>query len=145
MLCICTVELELRLERHTVGQTTLQTLLDRVAWLVDEVINKLQNEVVSGVCNWEILVEHLEQALILAILGCGVKLEKISERLKLNLQQVRIWNPVLDGRKAYSLLLCCGHIIQLFKLRAIPREEPRKIYTKCEPITDRYTSRYSSS
>jgi hypothetical protein len=97
MLCVCTVEFELRLKRHTVGQTTLQALLNGVSWLVNVVIDKLQNEIVSGVGDWEILAKHLVQALVLAILGCGVKLEEISERLKLNLQQVRIWNPVLDG------------------------------------------------
>jgi hypothetical protein len=97
MLGVSTVKLKLGLKRYTICQTALQTLLDRVAWLIDIVIDELQNKVVSGICDWEILVEHLVQALVLTILGCGVKLEEITERLKLNLQQVRIRDPVLDG------------------------------------------------
>ena len=45
-------------------------------------INSLSVEMtsfVSGIRNWEILLKHLVEALVLAILGRGVHLEKISE------------------------------------------------------------------
>lgn len=79
MLGVGTVETKLGFQGYTICQTTLQTLLDGVAGLVDIVVDELQNEVVSGICDREILVEHLIEALVLAILGGGVQLEEISE------------------------------------------------------------------
>jgi hypothetical protein len=79
VLGVCTVELKLSLKRYTIRQTTLQTLFDSVSRLVDVIVDKLQNKVVSGVCDREVLVEHLVETLVLTILGCGVKLEEISE------------------------------------------------------------------
>jgi hypothetical protein len=79
VLGVSTVELKLGLEWYTIRQTTLQTLFDSVSRLVDVIVDKLQNKVVSGVCDREVLVEHLVETLVLTILGCGVKLEEISE------------------------------------------------------------------
>jgi hypothetical protein len=79
VLAVCAIKLKLRLKRYTIRQTTLQTLLNSVSRLVDVIVNELQNKVVSGVRNREILIEHTEETLILAVLGSSVQLEEISE------------------------------------------------------------------
>ena len=79
VLRIGAIELQLGLQGHAVRQTALQALLDRVTGRIDVVVDKLENEIVSGIRNWEILLKHLVEALVLAILGRGVHLEKISE------------------------------------------------------------------
>jgi hypothetical protein len=72
VLNVCAVKFQLRLEGYTIRQTTLQALLNRVTRLVDVIVDELQNEVVSGVHNREILVEHTEETLVLTILGRSV-------------------------------------------------------------------------
>ena len=79
VLRIGAIELQLGLQGHAVRQTALQALLDRVTGRIDVVVDKLENEIVSGIRNWEILLKHLVEALVLAILGRGVHLEKISK------------------------------------------------------------------
>jgi len=79
VLRIGAIELQLGLQGHAVRQTALQALLDRVTGRIDVVVDKLENEIVSGIRNWEILLKHLVEALVLTILGRGVHLEKISE------------------------------------------------------------------
>ena len=110
MLVIGTVQLQLGLQGHAVRKAALEALLDRITRRVDIVVDELQNEIVSGIGNGKILLKHLIQPLVLTILGRGVHLEKIPERFKLYLQQVGIRHPVLDCRKANSLLCFCrGH------------------------------------
>ena len=101
---------EFGFQRHAVGQTAFQTLLDGIARRVDIVVDELKNEIVPSVGNREILLKNLVQPLILTILGCRVHLEKVPERFELYLQQIRVGDPILYCRKAYSLLCFgCGH------------------------------------
>ena len=110
VLVVRTVELQLRLEGYAVRQTALQTLLDRVAGRVNVVIDKLQNEVVPGVRDREVLLEDLVQPLVFTILGRRVHLEEVTERFELHLQQIGIRHPILHGGEARSCLFVrCGH------------------------------------
>ena len=59
MVGIRAIQLQLSLQRHTVGEPSFKTLIDRIARRVDIIIEKLQYEIVAGVGNWEILREHL--------------------------------------------------------------------------------------
>ena len=79
VLVVSTVELQFSLQWDTICQTALQALLDRVTWWVDIVVDKLQNEIVSGVGDGEILLEHFVEALVLTILGRSVHLEEVTE------------------------------------------------------------------
>ncbi len=79
VLGVGAVEFKFCFEGNAICQTSLQTLLDRVTRLVDIVVYKFQNEVVSGIRDREIFVEHPVKALVLAVLRRGVKLEKVSE------------------------------------------------------------------
>ena len=110
VLVVGAIELEFGLQRHAVRESALEALLDRVAGRVDIIVDKLQDEVVPGIGDGEILLEHLVEPLVLAVLGGGVHLEKIPERFKLHLQQIRVGHPVPDCGEANSLLLfCSGH------------------------------------
>jgi len=97
MIGIGAIELELGLERHTVGQTAEQALLDGIARGIDEVVEKLQHIVVAGVGNGEVLGEDLVKSLLLAILGGGVDLQEVVERLELDVEEVRIGKRSLRG------------------------------------------------
>ena len=79
VLVVSTIELKLRLQRHTIGQTALQTLLDRVTGRIDIVVDELKYEIIAGIGDGEILLEHFVEALGLSILGRSVHLEEIAE------------------------------------------------------------------
>ena len=63
------VELQLSLQRHSVGQTTLQTLFDTVTRRVDVIVEELENEIVARVRDGEVLGENFVQAVVLAQFG----------------------------------------------------------------------------
>ena len=79
MLVVSTVELQLGLQRHTIRQAALQTLLDRVTGRIDVIVDELKYEIIAGIGDGEILLEHFVEALVLTILGRCVHLEKIAE------------------------------------------------------------------
>ena len=111
VLLIGTIELQLGLEWHTVGETTLQALLDSVARRIDVVIEKLEYVIVSCVSDWEVLLEYTIETFVLAVLCGGIHLEEIPKRFELNLQQIRIRHIVADCGETDSFLLCfCGHV-----------------------------------
>ena len=84
------VQLELGLQRDAVGQTPLQTFLNAVAGRIDEVIEKLENELIAGVRNGEVLTEHLEQSLRHPVFRIRFQLEKFLEGTELNVQEIRV-------------------------------------------------------
>jgi hypothetical protein len=90
MVRISTVEFQLGLERHIVGQTAKQTLLDRVTWRINVVVEKLQHVVVASVGNWEVLSENFVKTLLLAILWRCIQLKEVVEGLELDVEEVRI-------------------------------------------------------
>ena len=79
VLVVRAVKLELRLQRDAVRKAALEALLDRITRRVDIVVDELQNEIVPGIRNGEILLKHLVQPLALAVFGRGVHLEKVPE------------------------------------------------------------------
>jgi hypothetical protein len=118
VLVIGAIKLQLRLEWHAIGQATLQTLLDSVARRIDVVIEELEYEVISCVCDWKVLLEYAVETLVLAVLCGGIHLEEIPKRFELYLQQIRIRHSVADCGETNSFFLCCsGHVeIHLFLL-----------------------------
>ena len=93
------IKLELSLQRHTICETATQTFIYRIARGIDIIIKKLQDKVITGVCNREILCKHLIKPLILTHLGGSVKLEEILERFQLNFQEVRKRKRILNRRE----------------------------------------------
>jgi hypothetical protein len=90
VLWVGAVELQLGLQRHAVGQTALDALVDAVSGRIDEVIQELQHELVAGVRDGEILTEHLEKAFALAMFGEGLDLEEVLKTLQLDIEKVGI-------------------------------------------------------
>ncbi len=79
MLVVRAIEFQLGFQRNTIRKSALEALLDRITRRVDVVVDELQNEVVPGVRDGEVLLKHLVEAFVLAVLGRGVHLEKIPE------------------------------------------------------------------
>ena len=104
-----TVQLQFGLQRHAIGQTALQTLVDRVSRRVDIVVDELQHEVIPRIIDREVLHEDFVQALIESILRGSLKLEKVFERFELHLQKVRIVHPEVRRGEADPLRLPTGN------------------------------------
>ena len=82
MLRICTGKAEFSLERDIVGQSAVEAFLDGILRGIDEIIDELEFVVVPRILNREDLLEYLEEALVLAVLGRGLQLEEVLERLE---------------------------------------------------------------
>jgi hypothetical protein len=83
-------KLQLSLEGHAIGKSAFQTLLYAVSGRVDVIVQKLQYEVVAGVCDREILCKHLIESLVLTAFRRSIELQEIAERFELHLQKIRI-------------------------------------------------------
>ena len=102
MVGIRAVKLQLRLQRHAVGQSPLQTFIYRVARRINVVIQELQHEIVACVGYWEILSKHLVETLVLAVLRRRVKLQKITEGFQLHFEKIRKRKRILHRSEAYA-------------------------------------------
>ncbi len=103
MIRIRARQLEFSLQGHTIGQTTLDALLDGVTRMIYIIVQKFQVEAVAGVGDGEVLHKHLVQALATTLFRRTVQLEEIVERLQLNLQKVTIRHLLLNRREVDSL------------------------------------------
>ena len=104
VLRVGAVQLQLGLQRHAVSQTALDALRDAVSGWIDEVVQEFQYKLVPGVRDGKVLVEHLEQALRVAVLGLGLKLEELAEGPQLNVKKIRIRNVRSGSGERMSLL-----------------------------------------
>ena len=82
------IQFQFGLEGHTVRQPAFDALVDGVARGVDEVVQKLQHELVSRIGNGEIFAEYLKQAFRFTVLRVGLQLEELLEGAQLNVQEV---------------------------------------------------------
>ena len=108
MIRICTEQLHFCLQRHTVCQSALQTLLNGVTWRINEVIQELECEVITRVCYREVFIEHLIQTILLAFLRWRVQLEEVTERLQLHVKEIRIWHRILYTCEVNSVFCFLG-------------------------------------
>ena len=90
VLGILATELHLGFQRHTVRETTFDTLLYGITGRINVIIQEFKFKIISRICDGEVLLEDLEQALIEAIVGVGLYLEKVFERLDLNVEKIRV-------------------------------------------------------
>ena len=68
MIRISTVEFHSCLQGYAICQSSLETLINSVAWRVDIVIQELKHEIVTSIGNREVLGEHLIKTVVLAFL-----------------------------------------------------------------------------
>ena len=90
VLWVFAAEFHLGFEWYTVGETTFDALLDGVAWRIDIVIQEFKFEIVSRICDGEILFEDFVEAFVQAVVWIGLNLEEVFERLDLNVEKVRV-------------------------------------------------------
>ena len=102
MVRICAIQLQFGLQRHTIGESALQTLLDGVFGWVNIIVEKLEHEIIAGVRNGEVLGKYFVKPLVVTFLRRSVQLQEILERLELNLQKVGIRKRILNRRKIYT-------------------------------------------
>ena len=84
-------QLHLGFQRHTVGQAALDALLDAVAGRIYIIIQEFEFEIVSRIGDGEILLENLVQAFVKTVVGIGLDLEEIFERLNLDVEEIRVF------------------------------------------------------
>ena len=77
---------------------------------MDKVIEKFQNELVSGICDRKVFHEGIVQTFITPFVGFGFKLKKVLKRFNLNVQEIRVVRNVLSGCETYSFSLFCEHL-----------------------------------
>jgi len=90
MVGVGAVELELGLERHTVSQADVQTLVDGVARGVNIIVKEFELKVVAGILDGEILGKHFVESLVFTFLGGCVQLQEVTERLELHIEEIGI-------------------------------------------------------
>ena len=110
MIRVLARQLQFCLQRHTERKTSFQTFLNRISWSVDVIVQELQNEIVTGVFNGEILCKDLEESIVLTLLGRRVELQEISERLQLYIQEIRIGHRVLYRCEVNSVVYYLRHL-----------------------------------
>ena len=91
MIRIGAIKLHLSLQGDTVCQASLETFIDGVTGRIDIVVEELEHEIITRVCDREVLSEHLVQTVVLTLLRRRVKLKEIAERLQLHVQEIREW------------------------------------------------------
>jgi len=89
-------------QRNAIGKSTFDALLDAITGCVDVVVKKFESKVASCVGDGEVFGENLIKAFVLPVVGIGLQLEEILKRLKLNIQEIRVFEGLLDGREADS-------------------------------------------
>ena len=119
MIGVVATQFQFCLQGHTVGEVTLQTLLDGIARGVNEIIEKLQIKVVARVVNREILREDLVQTVILPQLRRSIQLEEVLERLQLHFQKVGVCQRTFNGSEIYSLNFFLSHLNLILLSREI--------------------------
>lgn len=113
-------EFQFSLERDAVGEAAFDTFLDSVARRIDEIVQKLKCEIIAGIRDREVLFEDFEESFIETVVRVGLNLEKVLERLQLNVQEVRIVE-LSDGCEIdyCGLIFCQGMKILRLRLASL--------------------------
>ena len=97
-------------ERHAEGEAAFDALGNAIARGIDVIVEKFEHEIISRVGDGEVFREDPVKSFVLPIVGVGLQLEEVLERLQLNIEEVRIFERFLDGREADSFGCCCQGI-----------------------------------
>ena len=90
VLGVFAAQLHLGLQRDAIGQAALDALLDGIAGRIDIIIQEFEFEIVTRVRDGEILLEDFEEAFVQTVVGVGLNLEEILERLDLDIEEIRV-------------------------------------------------------
>ena len=95
MIWICTVEFQLGIERHTVGESPFKTLIRSITGRLNVVIKKLQHKIVAGISNGKVFREDLVQTIALSQFGRSVQLQELPVRFQLHIKKIGIRHRIL--------------------------------------------------
>ena len=87
---VFTTQFHLGLQRHTVSEATFDALLNWITRRINIIIQEFEFEIVSRVRDRKILLEDFEETLVQTVVGVGLNLEEIFERLYLDIKKIRI-------------------------------------------------------
>ena len=90
VLGVFAAQLHLGLQWHTVCEATLNALLYGITRRIDVIIQEFKFKIISRIRDGEILFKYLEQTFIKAVVRVGLYLEKVFERLDLNVEKIRV-------------------------------------------------------
>ena len=79
MVRVGAVQLELGLERYTVGQADVEALVNRVTRRIDVVIKEFEFKVVARVLDGEILGKNFIESLVFSFFSRCIQLQEITE------------------------------------------------------------------
>ena len=118
ILGIFAAQLHLGLQWHTICKATLNALLYAVTRRIDVIIQEFKFKIISRISDGEILFKDLEQPFIEAVVRVGLYLEKVFERLYLNVEKIRVIKFAYRREIYYcGVFLCQGtEMINLFLL-----------------------------
>ena len=91
VLRVFATQFHLGFQRHAVSQAALDALLDGIAGRIDVIIQEFEFEIVSRIGDGEILLEDFEQTFVQTVVGVGLDLEEVFERLDLDVEKIRIF------------------------------------------------------
>ena len=110
MVGIRTIKLHLSFQWNTVGKASFKALVYGITRRINIVIQKLQDEIIARVRNWEVLRKHLIQPVVLALFRRSIQLQEVMERLELNIEKIRIGIRIVHACKIYSVINnLCSH------------------------------------
>src|SRR5258705_2348792 len=76
VLGVVTAELQFCLQRHSVGKTSFDTLVQGITRRIHEIIQELENKNIARVGDGEVLTENHEKALAFTLISRGIELKK---------------------------------------------------------------------
>ncbi len=101
-----------RLERCGIGHTAIKAFLYPVFGRRQRILNKLEARHAVGRCDWKQLLKYLLQTGVVPIARRRFPLQKISERLGLNFNQVGQFEHVGNGSQRHAVLTgSYGHLL----------------------------------
>jgi hypothetical protein len=105
VLGIVTTQFQFCLQGNSIGKATFNALLNGISGWIYKVVQKFQNEYISGICNGEVFTENHEKSFAFAFIGGCVKLKKFLERLQLHIEEVGVFNGVFYFAKRNPIVL----------------------------------------
>jgi hypothetical protein len=114
MLFVVTAESEFCFQRHRIGESAFHTFFNSVTGRINEVVQEFKHKNIPRIGDREILLEHFEQAFYVTLVRRGFQLEKLFERLDLNLEQVRRFCKVFNLTEIDPGCELCGrHMVYI--------------------------------
>ena len=102
MIGVVTDQTQLRLQRHCVSQTAINGFVDGILRWFKEIIDELENEVLTRVGDGEVFSENFVKSFSGTVFYRCIQTKEITERLYLDSQKIRIIDNLINPREILS-------------------------------------------